>query len=310
MGQNWCNKCQRRHNTPVGRNCTRKPKAPAPPQVYQQGSTVSELPDQVNILQPPLLTTPTTSADDNMEDHDPEVTIKTAPAAESDSTLTARIDNLEGLMTRISENLLAIEKPKKSRHRHRSPSASSCSDSEESHPHRSKSTPSKLVSPFAYDCIFPEEDVRITGFEGVMLALFTTIDIFVDNGKDIDGLLSHGKFLAEKAVSDSYIPEAFVGFDKFLRGKASRKGFTAFDEVTESDKSKFFNLEHHKEVRALKDRVKKQNKKPKGICNRYNGENGCYARICNYAHRCSTCEMVSHPAYECKSNKLDKPRIK
>lgn len=114
--------------------------------------------------------------------------------------------------------------------------------------------------------------------------------------------------MAEKAAAGVYIADSFTGYDRLVRKLASKKGLDAFGKVSELERNRFFNLENHREVRALKARVKSSSgqSKKSATCRHYNGENGCYARTCNYVHRCAICETPGHPSKECKSTKKDK----
>lgn len=57
-----------------------------------------------------------------------------------------------------------------------------------------------------------------------MLALFKTLELFREENQDIEDLIRHGRFLAEKAVADVYMPDTFVHFDKYIRSLATKKG--------------------------------------------------------------------------------------
>lgn len=100
-----------------------------------------------------------------------------------------------------------------------------------------------------------------------------------EEGEDISGIISHGQYMAEKAAADVYIPDAFTGYDRFVRQVANRKGAKAFSTISELERRRFFNLEHYREVRAFRARNKNQSsqKQKSGTCRRYNSENGCFA---------------------------------
>lgn len=304
MGQNWCNRCSKYHNTPVGRNCSRKL-----PKVIPDKPARVQIPENL----PAPAATGMAGVQEPALDHRDDEVIITTPAGETEATITSvedRLSNLESVMNKISEKLLAPSA--KSRHRrHRSPSWSS-SGSEDETAHRSRHhrrSPSKSSSLFSYETLFDDEDIPVKNFEGVTYALFRTIECFLDEDKDISGLVGHGRFLAEKAIADAYTADTFVLFDKFVRAKAGKKGYQTFDSISEQEKSRFFNLENHKEVRALKAKASKQgNRKSGKTCRRYNGELGCFAHTCNYVHRCANCEEVGHPVRDCKNTKSDKPK--
>lgn len=282
MGQRFCERCQKRHNTPTGKNCQRKIKAP----LQDRLSTA------MNMNSPP-------------ED---EILFRDLAIPPATASLEERMTNLEQILGRISDNLMGTKPERKSRSRDRSSSYSSTGSDEQalrkSRHHRS---PSKSVNPLAYETLFLEEDVKITSFDGVMLALFKTIENFIKEDQDLTWLISHGRYLAEKSVADVYVPETFVSFDRYIRNLAFRKGYETFSGVSDLDKSRFFNLENYKEVRALKSKGKKQ-KKSNNTCRHYNGDAGCYAKSCIYGHRCAHCEVYGHSIKDCRSAQADKAR--
>lgn len=175
MGQNYCNKCDRRHNTTVGRNCTRKkpslvtskpPKPVVNPAVHDQPEMSS-----VNTSVSPLDGGPT---------DDPEIHLK--PPAATDSSLEDRMSKLESMLSHLTENLLGQESQepeKRPSHRHRSASWSSADsnlDSPRKHSRRHRSPSKSTTNVLAYESIFPDEEFKIYNFEGVMLALFKTLE--------------------------------------------------------------------------------------------------------------------------------------
>lgn len=307
MGQNWCNRCSKYHNTPVGRNFKRKL-----PKITHEIAPARTVDIQIVKEAPAALVDDMANVGvTGRVSDDPEIIID-APAGETEPTLTVeeRLGGIDLLMNRLSNKLLASPEENRSRHRrHRSPSWSS-SESEDGAARRSRhhrKSPSK--SAFSYETLFGDEEIPVKNFEGVIYALFITIEGFIDDGKDVAGLVSHGRFLAEKAIADAYTPDTFVQFDRFVRAKASKKGFQAFDSISELEKSRFFNLENHKEVKALKAKASKQgNRKSGGICRRFNGDLGCFARTCHYAHRCDRCGDPGHPAKDCSAAKTDKTK--
>lgn len=140
MGQNYCNRCDRRHNTPVGCNCTRKGKTSV---VYQPPKPVVKpvVRPTMSDVNNPVLPAVGVSTDD-----DPEIEI-TTPAATAPS-LENQMTNLESMLSKLTESLLAQdsqEREPRPCHRHRSASWSSADstvDSHKKHSHRQRS-PSK-----------------------------------------------------------------------------------------------------------------------------------------------------------------------
>lgn len=309
MGQNWCNRCSKYHNTPVGRNCKRKLPKVIQESVPTRPAAIEIVSDGPGVIEKAMAEVGVST----QELVDDEVFLN-PPAGETatGASVEDRLGNLELLMNKLSDKFLTpteLDKPKIHHRRHRSPSWSS-SESEDGAARRSRhrrKSPSK--SAFSYETLFDDEDIPVKNFEGVIYALFRTIETFIDEGKDIDGLVDHGRFLAEKAIADAYTPDTFVQFDRFVRAKASKKGFQAFNTISEQEKSRFFSLENHKEVKALKAKASKQgNRKSGGICRRFNGDLGCFARTCNYLHRCSSCGDPGHPVKDCSATKSEKQK--
>lgn len=300
MGKRLCWKCQKRHGKPTGLKCKR----PAPVNEVDLGSQHH---DQAGAA----MTGGGPKVPDNQDSFD-DITVQMPAAQNGVSQLEKRMDSLESMLYKFTENF----SPAKGRsdrhgHRHRSVSVSTTS-SEERHASsrrkQSKESPSRYR--YKYDNIFLEEDATIKCFEQVMVATFHTLSELFEEGEDISGIISHGLFMAEKASANVYVSEAFTGYDKYVRRVAEKKGPAGFGIASELERGRYFNLENHKEVRALKNKSGKglsNNQRPKpGICRRYNGDNGCFARNCQYSHKCSTCEQVGHPARECKVSLKDK----
>lgn len=168
-----------------------------------------------------------------------------------------------------------------------------------------KDTPSKYG--YNFDSMCQEEEFQVTSFEKIMVGTFRTLSQMLEDGEDVTGIISHGQYMAEKAAADVYIPDAFTGYDRYVRQVASRKGPKAFASMSELERSRFFNLEYYREVCAFRARNKSQQpqKQKTGTCRRYNSDNGCFARNCLYVHRCANCEAIGHLVKDCKSHKKE-----
>lgn len=153
---------------------------------------------------------------------------------------------------------------------------------------------------------FDQDDIKITTYAQVMVATFRNLISLYEDGVDIMGLLQHGRYMSEKASAEVYVMEAFVGFDKFARSMANRKGPSVFGKVSDLDKNRFFSLENYKDVRALKSKVHKPQSKKSGTCRRFNGEKGCWAKGCPYNHQCLACSATDHNVIECPAIKKSK----
>lgn len=127
--------------------------------------------------------------------------------ANENSSIEVRMSRLETMLSNLTENLIREPTQKTEKQpRARSPSWSSVdSNMDESKKHRRRQrSPSKLPDPLGYEAIFPDEELKVINFEGVMLALFKSLETFIDEGRDINGLIRHGRYLSEKAVADVY----------------------------------------------------------------------------------------------------------
>lgn len=302
MGKRHCWKCQTRHGKPTGQKCQRirhvvpedtdlaRKQDGQPFRAAAEGGDKSEM--------PPVLP-------DNLPISDEDI--------QKPADVEKRLDSMESLLYKLTENIWPQrDAGHGSRRKHRSPSYSSVDTFRERH--RSSRRRSSKDSPSRYrynaDNYFRDEETQANTFEAIMVATFRTITEMYEDGEDINGILSHGQYMAEKAAASVNIPDAFTGYDRFVRQVASRKGPQAFATISELECSRYFNLENYREVRAFRARNKAQgNQKSKSsTCRHYNGENGCFARSCQYVHRCSVCDLVGHPAKECKSGKKERPQ--
>lgn len=166
-----------------------------------------------------------------------------------------RLDKLESMILKLSENVMLVSDSYRC---HRSSSLSSVdSTSSDGHRHSSRSrSPSKLDLKYSYDQVFMDEDFKVSNFQDVMLSLFKTFCIFLEEDCDISGLVDHGQFLAEKVSANVYVTDAFVQFDKYTRNVASRKGPEIFDHLSEMERNRYFSLENYRDVQAFRGKMK------------------------------------------------------
>lgn len=278
MGKRYCTSCKSRHATPTGKNCKHM-------REMERLRAEEQIPDGARDAP---IEDAGAFGDDNLD--------------ATQGVVSDRLDRLEEIITQISEKL-ATDVPT----RGRSPAGSDISDlteDERRRRRRKNRSPSKSRDRYGYDNVFLDEDFAVKSFEGVMLALFKTCSDFLEDGLDLAGLIEHGQLLAEKATAGVYVSDAFVGYDKYVRSLAGRKGPEMFGHTSEIIKSRFFNLENHKDVRALRAKTKSAQKT--GTCRRFNTENGCFIKSCPYVHRCAGCEIYGHAIRDCKVTKKDK----
>lgn len=301
MGKRHCWKCQTRHGKPTGQKCRRIPQdLPDNTGKSRDDDTIPPekpadvLPEGKSITNPPR--------DADVYEH-----------TDKSSEMEKRLDSMENLLYKLTENIWPNKDVGQTPSRkHRSPSRSSVDTSVDTHKRsrrrQSRESPSRYCYKYDSDNYFREEETQASSFETIMVAVFRTITDLYEDGEEISGVLSHGQYMAEKAAANVYVSDAFTGYDRYVRQVASRKGPQAFATISELERSRYFNLENYREVRAFRARNKPQGgqKNKSATCRHYNGENGCFARSCQYVHRCSACEVVGHSARECKVGKKDK----
>lgn len=282
MGKAYCWNCSTRHNAPTGKYCLVKP--------VEEDKFVDM---QEEMAPPPAVAGSSKTPDGSYDIH--------LPATSSSDDLARRMDGLETLIYKLSEGLSGEHE---SEFDHSSTTSADRSPSPRRDRH-GKAPSQRYMSPsksdeFSYDTLFESEDVQVQTFSQVMVATFRTLMALYENGQDITGLLRHGRFMAEKSAAEVYVMETFVQYDKYVRNVAGRKGIKAFGRVHDIDKSRFFNLENYKEVRALKAKPPKAKKS--GPCYRFNSNKGCTSRGCVYTHKCSSCDQMGHSLGECKAS--------
>lgn len=281
MAKRFCPRCLTRHTAPTGRNCT----LPVNMDFFRDGNQFAP-------------------EDDNVVDEEVQLGAVGGAAPALDPVVGDRLDRLEAMMVQLSGNIAQLA-PTRGRSPPRSPDSDGYGDHDRGHRRRKDRSPSKSRDRYAYENIFLDDDFVVKSFEGVMLALFKTCTDFIEDGLDLSGLIEHGQLLAEKATAGVYVSDAFVGYDKYVRALAGRKGPEMFGDTSEIVKGRYFNLENHKDVRALRGKAKAGGQKS-GTCRKFNSDVGCLGKGCPYVHRCSGCEVYGHSVKDCKSSRKDK----
>lgn len=280
MGRTYfCWKCQIRHEAPSGRNC--------PAELFED--ELEKEVDEINRSH---------STATNMElpgDDNPDV-----------KSLASRLDGLEKMIYKLAENLSKDGDLSAGSSPAIDSSPERVSRSHKRRHHRSHSRSPSKSNTFSYDELFDQEDMKITSYSQVMVATFRSLISLYSEGTDIMGLLQHGQFMSEKASADAYVMDTFVNYDKFVRGLANKRGPSAFGACSDLDKNRYFSLENYKDVRALKSKVAKGQNKKQAVCRRFNGEAGCWAKGCNYVHKCLSCDSSTHGSSDCPALKKNK----
>lgn len=145
----------------------------------------------------------------------------------------------------------------------------------------------------------------------LMLDLYT-------QGWDIEGLLRHNVFIAEKTASRCYLSSGICKYDEAVREKAKSEGMIAYTGGDMDLAMRFLSTEYtrpktttnipsyqnSKTGFARKGQVPiqtKDGKITKNICWAFNSA-GCQFDMCKYAHVCSRCASPSHSQHVCKSS--------
>lgn len=119
----------------------------------------------------------------------------------------------------------------------------------------------------------------------------------------VQGVISHGLTISEKAASGAYVDKAYIAYDSSVRGRAKKIGPRAFVEPVNEDLIRHFSLENSRKFEQRQGGSKKK----KNVCFRYNSDAGCQSKDCVYSHKCSNCNGDGHASRDCrmpsKSNK-------
>ena len=158
----------------------------------------------------------------------------------------------------------------------------------------------KKKNPFDHQAYLKKGE-KIATFQDLMTTTFKTLGKLVEMGCELKGLISHGRFMAEKASKDVFIDEAFVSYDEGVRKRAGDSGPSAFGVVLQEEVFLHFCYENTKKQRnQAKLQGKGQKPKSDKICLRYN-DGGCTSKSCGYAHKCQTCEGWGHSKRKCEN---------
>lgn len=177
MGKTFCWKCQSRHDTPTGKFCTEKI---LDDDKFQDSREDLTLPaGGVPPPPPPPTIKPQASGSSSTVDD----TIQISGAASKDD-LSRRIDGLESLIYKLSENL---SQDRDIDNEHSLSTASDRSPSPFRRGRRAQISPRRNQSPskfdeFSYDALFDCEEVQVQTFSQVMVATFRTLMTLYEDG--------------------------------------------------------------------------------------------------------------------------------
>ena len=133
------------------------------------------------------------------------------------------------------------------------------------------------------------------------------IDLYND-GEEMEGLLKHMLFLAEKAEVGCYAIENLVKYDSAVKVKADKEGMDVFSYGDTENINRHLGVDATIGVKLTtkrKGRVK--GKGGPGVCYRWN-ESSCDNQSCPFRHVCRRCESATHRQPDCtrKDNKKSK----
>lgn len=139
-------------------------------------------------------------------------------------------------------------------------------------------------------------------------------------GYDIEGLLQHNIFIAEKAATRAYVSGGIIKYDEAVCEKARDVGPVAYSYGDMSLALRFLSTEYARprtnqnqggsnqrqnvrrsnsgQNQTNRDR---DNRQSKVVCWQYNGA-GCYFEGCRYPHSCSKCHTPGHSQHYCRVN--------
>lgn len=138
------------------------------------------------------------------------------------------------------------------------------------------------------------------------------------NGVDIEGMLRHNVFVAEKSSSKVYLQQAICKYDEAVRDRARVEGARAYTGGDMSLAMRFLSTEHTrpksqtpynnsygKTVPNKKSGISQNNqngstRQYRQVCWQFNSS-GCTFDTYKYPHVCSRCFIPGHAQHSCKT---------
>lgn len=140
-------------------------------------------------------------------------------------------------------------------------------------------------------------------------------------GINIENMLEHNLFIAEKAATKAYQTNGILKYDEGVRERARKVGNVAYSSGDMSLALRFLTTEY---ARPKSSQSQNQNggqrqnyRRPvhnqvnnnpprevrpaRSFCWSYNGV-GCYYESCRYPHICSKCLVPGHSQHSCRNN--------
>lgn len=143
------------------------------------------------------------------------------------------------------------------------------------------------------------------------------------NGVDIEGMLKHNVFIAEKTASRAYLSSGIVKYDEAVRDRAKIEGDSSYSGGDMSLAMRFLSQEYARpkanmggnsfQPNARAGNFQNNGQKKFGnapsrdprngkvFCWLYNGV-GCSYENCRYSHICAKCLLPGHSQHSCRSS--------
>lgn len=146
------------------------------------------------------------------------------------------------------------------------------------------------------------------------------------HGYEIEGLLQHNVFIAEKAATRAYVSSGIIKYDEAVREKAREIGPLAYSSGDMSLALRFLSTEYarphssHNQNNVNRSGNRRsgagnpppqrdrENRQGKVVCWLYNGA-GCYYEGCRYPHACSRCQTPGHSQHNCRVVGVSPPPV-
>lgn len=148
---------------------------------------------------------------------------------------------------------------------------------------------------------FALEGENICSFQSVILVGVRLARQLATSGEDNGAVLQHLEFIAKKALMGSYRHEAFISYDRAVRGRAELLGLEAFSSIATEEIATSFCAENLITGNFKNQPTKntaQQKKRPVKYCRAFN-ESTCPYRNCVFNHVCMACDEAGHGKQDC-----------
>lgn len=148
---------------------------------------------------------------------------------------------------------------------------------------------------------FALEGENISSFQSVMLVGIRLARQLASNGDGNGAVLQHLEFIAKKALMGSYRHEAFVSYDRAVRGRAELVGLEAFSTIATEEVATCFCAENLISSNYKNQPAKnqgQQKKRPVKYCRAFN-DSTCQYKNCVFNHVCMACDEPGHGKQDC-----------